>query len=360
MPGIYSFPMPHTKWGHDNVAPPVADDVPRPPSFLGALARIFRFEYLAAAFPGVTITFFMSARSPAELLHRAPIEGLVVGVFVIFSCLGMNAIVDREIDGRYLTEKSRIAGAVHAVGLAWIWAVIAVLNVVALALTVDLCIQFQSWIPFALVVAQAFVAYGYSVPPLKFKLRGVWAHALSLALATCFLPFVMSVYTFLGEIPALLVVYLVGFAVLQYALEFSNQALDYLEDRAAGLRTPAVRLGVERSLRLSLAVVVTGASILIAALLAMYLDRAAETAPSQSISQVVMAWGLSVLALVAGYYLPVARTWQMLKLCRIEPPEQSVPKLPAYCDYARWQASSVTGIAAATAIFFVVTNYVWQ
>jgi 4-hydroxybenzoate polyprenyltransferase len=339
---------------------PAADKLPARQSAAGAVARVFRFEYLAAAFPGVTITFFMSARSPDDLLHRAPIEGLAAGLLIIFSCLGINAIVDREIDGQYLTDKTRIAGGVGVVGPARIWTIIAAMNVIAFVLAVDLCIQFGSFIPLALPLAQALCAYGYSVPPLQFKLRGVLPHALSLALATCFIPFILSVYTFLGTVPAVLAAYLLGFAVLQYGFEFSNQALDYLEDRAAGLKTPAVRLGVPGSLRTSLAVVFTGLLILCVVLLAMYFERSGETDPVRPRRDVLFAWGLSVLAVAAGYALPTVRTWQMLHLCRDQPPEVCVPKLPALCNYARWQTSSVTGIAAGTAVFFVVTNYVWR
>lgn len=334
--------------------------VPARPSTAGALARVFRFEYLLAALPGVTITFFMSARSPGDLLKRAPIEGIVVGVLIIFSCLGINAIVDREIDGQYQTEKTKIAGGVGVIGPARIWTIIALMNVIAFVLAVDLCIQFASWIPLALPLAQALCAYGYSVPPLQFKLRGVLPHALSLALATCFIPFIMSVYTFLGTVPAAMAGYLLGFAVLQYGFEFSNQALDYLEDKAAGLRTPAVRLGVARSLRISLAVAFTGGIILFIALLAMYFERFSDAGADRSRRDVFLAWALSMSAVLAGYALPIVRTWQMLRLCNDQPPEQCVPKLPALCNYAGWQASSVTGLAAGTGVFFVVTNYVWR
>jgi 4-hydroxybenzoate polyprenyltransferase len=328
-------------------------------SSLGVLARIFRFEYLAATFPGLSITLFLCGRSPDELLRRAPLEGLVVVALIIFSCLGINAIVDREIDAQYLTEKSRIAIAVGAVGAGRIWTIIAVMNVVALVLTIDLCIQFQSWIPLLLTLSQALFAYGYSVPPLKFKLRGVLVHAISLALAVCGLPFILSAYTYLGGVPATLAFFIFGFSMAQYGFEFANQALDYQQDMAAGLKTPAVRLGVERSLQASLAVPLAGMAIMSTALMLLYLQRSQEISSPPSIWKVVMAWGISVLVLVAGNCLPLGRTWQMLQLCRWEVPRECVPKFPAFCNYARWQASSVAGVATATAVFFVVTNYVW-
>jgi len=203
------------------------------PSTLEALPRIFRLEYLSASLPGLSITFFLCAMSRAELLRRPPIEGLAIAALMIFACLGINAIVDRDIDAQYTTDKKSISSAVDAVGPGRIWVIIAFMNVVAFGLAVDLSIQFQSWIPLALVLAEAFFAYGYSLPPLQVKIRGVLPHAISLALAVCVIPFCLSAYTYLGHVPAALGVFIVGFACVQYGFEFANQALDYLEDKAA-------------------------------------------------------------------------------------------------------------------------------
>ena len=333
---------------------------PAKPTVLWALARIFRFEYLRATFPGLAMPFFLCARSPEDILHRAPIEGLLVIAFVIFSCLGINAIVDREIDEQHVTEKSLIARAVGTAGLARIWTIIAVMNVLAVILTVDLCLHFQSFVPAALVLTQAFFAYGYSLPPFKFKLRGVAAHAISLSLAVCFIPFLLAGYVFLGSLPATLVWFMLGFSVVQYGYEYANQALDYLEDSAAGLRTPAVRLGILRSMQASLVVPLIGMAILFAAFVAMYFERSAESDPARSAPEVLLASSVSMIILIIGIYLPISRTWQMLQLSRTMPPEACVPRFPDICHYPHWQASSVAGISAASAAFFVITNYVWQ
>ncbi len=329
------------------------------PSPLGALARIFRFEYLAASFPGLSLTFFLCAKSPADLLRHGPIEGLLVIALVIFSCLGMNAVVDREIDGQYETEKSRISSSVNAIGVQRIWVILAAMIVIALGLAISLCITFRSPIPLVMVLVNMFWAYGYSVPPLQFKLRGVWWHAVSLALAVCAIPFIFSAYTFLGTVPVALAAMIVGFAVGQYGFEYANQALDYIEDKAAGLLTPAVRLGIVKSLWASLWVPLAGLAIMCGALLVMYFERSAESDPVRPGWHIAIAWAASVLVLLAGYTMPMVRTWQMLQLARAKPAAESVREFPALCHYAAWQSSSVTGVASASAIYFGITNYLW-
>ncbi len=330
------------------------------PSRLRALARIFRLEYLAASLPGMSITFFLCATEPADLLRRGPLEGLMVVALVIFSCLGMNAIVDREIDGQYATEKSGISHSVNLIGTKRIWRIIATMNVIALAVTAALCIHFRSWIPLLLVLANMFWAYGYSVPPLQFKLRGVLWHAVSLTLAVCWIPFIFSAYTYLGTVPLALAIMILGFGLGQYGFEFANQALDYLEDKSAGLRTPAVRLGITKSLQASLLVPLAGLMVMVLALLVMYIQRSAQSDVDRPVWHVLVGWGLSVLLLLAGYLMPMVRTWQMLQLARATPSTACVRDFPGLCHYAVWQASSVTGVALASAVLFAITNYSWR
>lgn len=328
-------------------------------SKLASLGLIFRFEYIFATLPGLTITFFLCTEDFRELHLRPAVEGLLIVALMIFSCLGMNSIVDFDIDKKYATAKNRIPVAIEALGLTRIWAIIAIMNQAALVLAVDLCIWFQSWIPMGLVVAEAFFAYGYSLPGLQFKLRGVAAHAISLGLATGVIPFVLSAYTYLGTVPASMVLFITGFATVQYGFEFANQALDYLEDRAANLKTPAVRLGVTNSLRASLWVPVAGMVILFAALLVMYFERSSSLATPRSTPEVLICWGLNLVPLVVGYWLPINQTWKMLRLCRNQAAEDCVPQLPGLCHYAAWQASSVTGVAVGAAVYWFCTNWLW-
>ncbi len=326
---------------------------------LGALATVFRFEYICATLPGLTITFFLCAKSPGEFVSRPVLEGLAIVALVVFSCLGINSIADFKIDQQYKTAKNRIPVAIGKLGLSRIRTIIVLLNLIALALTVDLCREFKSLIPLWLILADAFFAYGYSLPGMQFKLRGVISHAVSLAMGTCVIPFVLSMYTYLGTVPASLGLFIVGFAVVQYGFEFANQSLDYLQDRDAGLKTPAVRLGVVGALRAGIIVPVSGILIVFSALLLMYVEAAREIVPPKPDWIVLIAWLSTLFPLIAGYRLPIHRTWKMLRLCRDQPPESCVPLLPGLCHYWAWQASSVTGVALSAAAYWIVINNIW-
>lgn len=326
------------------------------PSLLAAIAQVFRFEYVYSTLPGMTITFFLCAEQPKDFLAVPVIEGLTIIALVMFGGLGINAIIDREIDSKYDNVlKRRIPLALDVLGVRATWWIIAGMTLLALVLGAHLSSQFESWFPFLLVVAEVLLGYGYSVPPLHFKVRGVFAHGASLVLASGFMPMVLSVYTYLGRVSASLLLFIAGFALVHYGFEFSNQALDYLEDRKEGVQTPAVRLGVLGSLKASLLVPLVGMVIAFAGLYWLLLERwqASGAVPGMSLP---LAWGLAIMPMLVGYALPLRKAWQMYSLCRREPPESSVPKLPALCRYASWQASAVAGVAAATAVFFFATH----
>ncbi len=325
-----------------------------------ALARVFRMEYVFATLPGLTITYFLCARGLEGVPWRAVLEGSAIIGLAVFGCLGLNAVTDRRIDQAYQTGKRRIAEAVERVGVRPVRTIIVGLNLVAIGLAFDLGWQRGSWWPVGLTAAMIFFACGYSLPPLQFKLRGVLAHAIALALGTCVLPFFLSAYCYLERVPASLAVFIAGFSTAQYGFEYVNQLLDYLEDRAAGQKTPAVRLGVMGTLRAGLSVPLAGAAIAFAGLWWMFVERAVEASSAPSTGGITMAWLVACMPMVIGYWLPLSRTVRMYHLCRGQLAEACVPRLPALCNYAAWQASSVAGVALSAAVFQFVTCRMWQ
>src|ERR1017187_8946171 len=218
------------------------------------------------------------------------------------------------------------------------------------------CCTHCTWVRNSLFVCPVSVR-GRS--PLQFKLRGLLWHGVSLMLFTVIIPFVLSAYTYLGNIPISLLTFIVGFALVQYGFEFSNQALDYLEDRREELRTPAVRLGVVGSIRASLVVPLVGMVICFGGLYWQIVERWRTIHQGHLLWSMHLTWAVSVSGMLVGYFVPMRNIWRMYILCRVESPEQCVLKLLPLSPYAFWQSGSVAGPAAAAAIFFVASNYLW-
>ncbi len=330
-------------------------------SKLTAVLHIFRFEYIYATLPGMTITFFLCAQSPSSLLSLRVIEGLAIVGLMIFAGLGINSVIDRHVDYKYPTHKNRIPASIRLIGLRTTWSIILIQIALAVVLAVHLALQSGTgyWFVLVLVAAEAFFGYGYSIPPLQFKLRGVFWHGVSLMLSTCIIPLLLSTYTYLGNIPISLLMFIVGFALVQYGFEFSNQALDYLEDRQEGLKTPAVRLGVPGSMQASLLVPIAGMIIVFGGLY-WHISARWDTVDNRHIfPNMYLTWIASICVMAIGYIVPMRNIWKMYIVSRKHAPEETVPKLLALCHYSQWQASSVSGTAGATAIFYISSNYLW-
>lgn len=338
-----------------------AGNITRNQSKLTAILQIFRFEYIYATLPGITITFFLCARSPSDFLSIPVIEGLGIVALMIFAGLGINSVADRHIDRKYARLKNRIPDAIALVGLRQTWAIIFIQIIIAILLAIHIVLESKVGSPFVLILvaAEAFFGYGYSIPPLHFKVRGLLWHGISLVLSTGVIPFVLSAHTYLGKIPLSLLTFIFGFALVQYGLEFSNQALDYFEDRQEDLQTPAVRLGVVDSIKASLVVPLIGMFIAFVGLYWLIAERWQASHISHFSSSMHLTWAACVSAMLIGYFLPMRNTWRMYVLCRAERPEQCMPKLLLLCNYSQWQASSVSGTAVAAAIFFMASNYLW-
>jgi len=324
---------------------------------LRAFAQVFRCEYLPAEAPGLLIPFFLCARRPGDLLALPVLESLAAVLLVVLAGLGINAVADRHIDRKYATFKNKIPDAVDALGLRRTWVIIVAQLVVACGLGVHVSLQRGHWIAAFLVGAQSFFAVAYSLPPLHLKVRGPLWHALGLTLPCTVLPFLLTIYAFVDAFPPPLLLFIVGFSLVQYAWEFGNQAIDYLEDRAEGVLTPPVRMGLARSLRLALVLAALG---LVAESAAFYWLMARD---GLALSPLGWAgrpalWASTVLILLAGCLLPLSGLWRMHRLSLAAAPEVAVPAMRPLCRFARWQAVSIVGVACAAGVYFLARQAV--
>jgi len=324
---------------------------------LKAFAQIFRMEYLPATAPGLLIPFFLCAKSPGEFLSVTVIEGLLVVMLMIYAGLGINAIADREIDRKYATSKNKIPDAIGLLGVRTAWTLVAIHILLACALTIHISISLGHWLPLALLVAEAFFGYGYSLKPLHFKVRGVFWHAIALSLSTQFIPFTLMAYVFIGRLSLPLVMFIAGFSLILYGWELCNQTVDYLEDRAEGLRTPAVRMGVVGTLATAMVLPIVGMCVECGGLYLLMARRGVTlVSPALTVSTPAV-WVAAAAMIVLGNAVPLRGAWRMYLLSRTERPEVCVPKMPALCRFALWQATAVGGAAAAAGVYYLAANH---
>jgi 4-hydroxybenzoate polyprenyltransferase len=314
-----------------------------------AYLRTSRGEYLIAEIPALLTLFFLGATSLFRLFAPVVLEGIAVFILLFFFGFIINAYTDQEIDGKYTIFKNKIPEAVRLIGQRNTRVIMAVQLLAAFILTAHISYMMGSWVPVVLVAVGTFLGAGYSMPPFHFKVRG-WLHPVSLALSVFFIPAAFLLFTIAGRLTPESIVFLSGVGILHYGIEFANQAIDYMEDKAGGVLSPPVRWGMSGSLKLALVASAAGMVLELGGLYLMIVQRAGGA----GMLGLAPAWFLllTMPIILAGYYIPVVGLWRMYRASVTRPLEEAIGFMKRICRYNQWQASGIMGLMVVSGIMF--------
>jgi 4-hydroxybenzoate polyprenyltransferase len=319
--------------------------------YIKAYYRVCRLEYAPGEIPAIFTVLFLGSASVSRFLALPVIEALVAFILLYLSGFIINAIADMEIDKKYDTFKTSIPKSVDVFGENTLKAVIIGHVAVAIILAFHITLQMGSIVPIALVLIGVFFGLGYSVKPFHFKIRGIW-HGIALGSSAFFLPFIFLMFVIAEGLTLPLLVFIVGFSFVHYGMEFGNQAIDYIEDKASNVRTPPVRWGMIPSLIVALGCVVFG---IVAEGISFYyilLSKGSFTFIHPVLTtNVVYVVFMSII--LAGYYIPTKGLLKMLSTLRkSKTVEEGMPTLKKICKYAKWQTSGIMGVAIVSGLLF--------
>jgi 1,4-dihydroxy-2-naphthoate octaprenyltransferase len=296
--------------------------------------RLRRIEFRIAELPIFLIPILL-CRPEASVYLSVPFwEGLVI--FLLLFSVGdlVNCLTDRDLDA---TCKPHLSEAVYGLGVRNVVLQAVGSAVAALALTLHLAWLLDRWVLVPMVVVGLLLGVAYSVEPVRLKGRGVWQPAF----------FWLGLFAGPMLFAALLVspappwsVWAVAsfYGLLQTAVVLVNTAEDYPEDRAMGVRTVIVTLGLVPGIRLAGLLAVVGGVGLATSLLLQV---------EQSGGLVLLAWVL-LLAVCAGAIGWIGElAWRIGRLTE-EAAIQAVKRR------ARWVPAWITAVAWATLLVAAV------
>lgn len=221
--------------------------------------RLRRPEFLRAELPILLIPLAWSCL-PGYRFDIVAAGSVALLLYLLFNLADLaNCWTDRELDAVF---KTYLADAVARLGKRQIMIQVAASAVGAFALTGFLAWRHHDWRIGAMVVVGAAFGVGYSVPPVRFKGRGVqqiliqWAIIFFGPMALVGLVMTRQFDTALWYIAA-------AFGLLQSGVILLNNAEDEPEDRASGVRTAVVALGVSRSMRVAALMAASGSMLMI-------------------------------------------------------------------------------------------------
>jgi 4-hydroxybenzoate polyprenyltransferase len=235
-------------------------------SFIRSLAVVSRPEFLPAMGIGwFLIGFCWGVAPPAAGPSLLVPAVLALAVLVLSAIIGaqVNTLADSRLDEAD-PRKIHLVSAFATVGQKRLVSVIILEFFLTFALVLVLA-NLQDKIGLLLLwFVGIYLGYGYSAPPFRLKSRS-YLSIVPLILVLCVFPVLFVYYTFSSVFDPAFLLFLVGQGIASYSLVIATEIPDYYEDKAMGVRTVTVRLGLLRASRWSLALLVTGGILVIAA-----------------------------------------------------------------------------------------------
>lgn len=226
--------------------------------FLKNSKTLRRTEFLIAEIPIFIIPILLSAEDFRFLKTKELYVGMA-GIYLLFNFGDMvNAYADRRVDAVYKSHLSNAVFELGDMGVRWqMRASVAGTVLISIWLTRHT----GRWQFVPLTVIGWALGFQYSWRPIHFKSRGLWQ--LAALWAVIFfgpMAYTGSLVTRFPQ-PAVLTL-AAAYGLLQVGVLMLNNAEDYTEDRAAGLNTAIVALGLHRSMRVAQALT-GGAGLLV-------------------------------------------------------------------------------------------------
>ncbi|MGS4344467.1 TauD/TfdA family dioxygenase [Myroides odoratus] len=226
--------------------------------FISNCLTIRRKEFFVAELPIFLIPLLISIQSWNDFLSPTLYLGLAA-IILLFNIGDMiNCYADYKLDAIY---KSHLSNAVYELGKKNVKAQIILSAILALILTCFIAVDTNQFYLIPLTVVGVFIGLQYSIPPFKFKSQGL-LQLLCLWLIIFVGPMLYTAIITHG-FPDLVSLGLFCFYGLhQMGIIMLNTAEDYTEDKASGLNTIIIRLGLHRSLNFAFQLVIVSGVVI--------------------------------------------------------------------------------------------------
>ena len=214
----------------------------------------------------------------------------------------LNSLADYDLDTRDSTKK-HLVKAMETIGQKIVKRAV-IIEFVLAAVLVSL-LMLLTWKPVLLFLWAAgfFLGYAYSVPPLRLKAKS-WLALVSLVLVLCFLPLLFVAFTFASVLDPLFVMFLFGQALTIYSVIVPTEIRDYFGDKALGIETFTVRIGLRKASLLGIILLTAGGTLSGAAFLLRLLFGLQPI------------FGVSLLAMAAADIMVLREYWKLNVLSR--------------------------------------------
>ncbi len=261
---------------------------------LTSLWTVSRPEFIPANSASLFIGIAWALHAPfllvQEILIPAMLAYLVLSLVAAFAAQ-INTLFDLESD-RTDPEKQYLVRVMDTLGKKKVHQAMVLELALSLVFLMVLIADRGDPVLSLFWVVGVFFAYSYSAPPLRFKSRS-WMAMVVLLLVLSIIPISFVYLSLGGDFQPAFLVFLAGQALTVYGVIVPAEIRDYFIDRARGIVTLTVQLGLVHASRLALTLLVVGGTLCGIGFLAEFLRLGVPYA----------AFSLLLLALLYGMVL---------------------------------------------------------
>lgn len=229
------------------------------------LRRLSRVEFVPANFASILIALawaYEKGMSAAELALPMFLSFAVISLVSIAGA-HFNTFSDADLDKKDPT-KGELVEALAGFGKGRLKCLMAAEITASLFFLCALLIIMPNPVLLALYLGAVFLAYAYSMPPLRLKARSIFA-MLSLMLILSIIP-ISFTYMVVSHVPdPLFIAFLCGQCMIIYGLIIPTEIRDHDWDKEMRINTMTVGLGVERAAFLGIVLLLVGLTLMGAA-----------------------------------------------------------------------------------------------
>jgi 4-hydroxybenzoate polyprenyltransferase len=229
------------------------------PKILESLGLVSRAEFLLPNLGSLIMGLAWGVTPPISLVDFVVLVVLSFTIINLSSAIGAqaNTFSDYELDKRD-ERKKLLVRAFESLGRRRVRMLMIGEFLFALALvSVFMLIQGKP-ILLSMWIVGISLGWAYSAPPLRIKSRS-WLAPVTLILVLAVFPVLFAYYTFASSVGLYFILSLAGLALTVYGVIVPTKIRDFFGDKAMGIETMTVRLGLVKASLLSIVLLGVGA-----------------------------------------------------------------------------------------------------
>jgi 4-hydroxybenzoate polyprenyltransferase len=231
------------------------------------LGTVSRSEFILPNLGSLIMGLAWGATPSTSIADLVVLMVLSFAIINLSSAIGAqaNTLSDRELDSQD-ERKKKLVEATNSFGVNRLKRVLIVEFALALMLVFLFTLIQQKPILLVLWVVGISLGCAYSLEPIRLKSRG-WLAPISLILVLAFFPVLFAYYSFTAVMNPFFLMALTGLSLTVYGVIIPTEIRDYFGDKAMGIETLTVHVGLVKASLLAMALLITGAALTMIAFL---------------------------------------------------------------------------------------------